>query len=146
MPMKVQINQMRARRTQRRRRNFIAEPLLSSESAKLLSVIKSRTVLLNQTCRLKRSKLCGLRATIRTGRHRDIRTASGSDRPKTKPEKRRVCQNAYHQRRVLGRSHPPPHAGCPRGDPGPLPVLMWSTLCETPLRIVLARWNTLVHN
>src|SRR6267142_5627010 len=21
------------------------------------------------------------------------------------------------------RSHPPPHAGCPRGDPGPLPVL-----------------------
>jgi len=23
----------------------------------------------------------------------------------------------------LTRSHPPPHAGCPRGDPGPLPVL-----------------------
>src|SRR5437660_7697361 len=24
----------------------------------------------------------------------------------------------------LIRSHPPPHAGCPRGDPGPLPVLI----------------------
>jgi len=23
----------------------------------------------------------------------------------------------------LIRSHPPPHAGCPHGDPGPLPVL-----------------------
>ena len=26
------------------------------------------------------------------------------------------------------RSHPPPHAGCPRGDPGPLPVLTASSL------------------
>src|SRR5438128_8128262 len=25
--------------------------------------------------------------------------------------------------RIVTRSHPPPHAGCPRGDPGPLPVL-----------------------
>jgi LmbE family N-acetylglucosaminyl deacetylase len=25
---------------------------------------------------------------------------------------------------ACGRSHPPPHAGCPRGDPGPLPVLI----------------------
>ncbi len=25
--------------------------------------------------------------------------------------------------RGLTRSHPPPHAGCPRGDPGPLAVL-----------------------
>jgi hypothetical protein len=24
---------------------------------------------------------------------------------------------------ALIRSHPPPHAGCPRGDPGPLAVL-----------------------
>ncbi len=24
---------------------------------------------------------------------------------------------------TVTRSHPPPHAGCPRGDPGPLPVL-----------------------
>ncbi len=23
----------------------------------------------------------------------------------------------------VANSHPPPHAGCPRGDPGPLPVL-----------------------
>jgi len=25
--------------------------------------------------------------------------------------------------RAITRLHPPPHAGCPRGDPGPLPVL-----------------------
>src|SRR5712692_4495515 len=27
---------------------------------------------------------------------------------------------------LLIRSHPPPRAGCPRGDPGPLPVLALS--------------------
>jgi len=29
--------------------------------------------------------------------------------------------------RMVTRSHPPPHAGCPRGDPGPLPVLTSSS-------------------
>jgi len=28
--------------------------------------------------------------------------------------------------RMVTRSHPPPQAGCPLGDPGPLPVLMTS--------------------
>ncbi len=35
--------------------------------------------------------------------------------------------------RLYGWSLPPPHAGCPRGDPGPLPVLKESTLTfESP--------------
>jgi hypothetical protein len=32
------------------------------------------------------------------------------------------------------RSHPPPHAGCPRGDPGLLPVPYSSTLNANRLR------------
>ena len=44
-----------------------------------------------------------------------VSTGSGSDR---------VAAYARNRdRRVVTRSHPPPHASCPRGDPGPLPVL-----------------------
>src|SRR5258708_6674413 len=35
-------------------------------------------------------------------------------------QKDRACCNELAS---LIRSHPPPHAGCPRGGPGPLPVL-----------------------
>src|SRR2546421_5724123 len=48
-----------------------------------------------------------------------IPTCRDSDRVAT-DSKNRVCQD-------VTRSHPPPHAGCPRGDPGPLPVLTSSS-------------------
>src|SRR6266571_740068 len=34
-----------------------------------------------------------------------------------------VAMGSSIQVECLIGSHPPPHAGCPRGDPGPLPVL-----------------------
>jgi hypothetical protein len=34
---------------------------------------------------------------------------------------------------LMIRSHPPPHAGCPRGDPGPLPVLTLSPASQAPI-------------
>jgi error-prone DNA polymerase len=45
----------------------------------------------------------------------EVRTGSGNDRVSTK---RKIEMDG-----TLTRSHPPPHAGCPRGDSGPLPVL-----------------------
>jgi len=36
------------------------------------------------------------------------------------------------------RSHPPPHAGCPRGDPGPLPVLYSSTHKASRVRSLIS--------
>src|SRR6266852_3401553 len=47
----------------------------------------------------------------------------------------------------VNRSHPPPHAGCPRGDPGPLPVLtsLKSTaLTQTKPLPAPARWRGLI--
>src|SRR5229473_8193568 len=37
-------------------------------------------------------------------------------------EPRAVAKGSYIQVEHSIRSLPPPHAGCPRGDPGPLPV------------------------
>src|SRR2546429_4561877 len=48
-------------------------------------------------------------------RHYEVGTESGSDRVT-------IWQSQFSQSAAT-RSHPPPHAGCPRGDPGPLPVL-----------------------
>src|SRR6266404_1653613 len=44
----------------------------------------------------------------------------------------KLAFSAIHEMEMLfiaspTRSHPPPHAGCPRGDSGPLPVLYYST-------------------
>ena len=62
------------------------------------------------------------------------RTGSGSDRVGlaiNNISMSWVAENASLQCGELNtsqtRSHPPPHAGCPRGDPGPLPVLYSST-------------------
>src|SRR5437763_9351821 len=52
---------------------------------------------------------------VATGSGDGVSTGSGSDR---------VAVIARIEiAGVVTRSHPPPHAGCPRGDPGPLPVL-----------------------
>src|SRR5256884_6745390 len=48
-------------------------------------------------------------------RHYEVGTESGSDRVT-------IWQSQFSQSAAT-RSHPPPHAGCPRGDPGPLSVL-----------------------
>jgi hypothetical protein len=36
---------------------------------------------------------------------------------------------------VTGRSLPPPHAGCPRGDPGSLPVLILPLIVSHPSKL-----------
>jgi len=66
-----------------------------------------------------------------------VSTGSGSDR--VQPFKSvdlkghavcilmRIDPFAMNDVESLTRSHPPPHAGCPRGDPGPLPVRCRST-------------------
>jgi WD40 repeat protein len=46
---------------------------------------------------------------------KEVSTASGSDRV--------IVLANLTVARIETRSHPPPHAGCPRGDPGPLAVL-----------------------
>jgi len=48
-----------------------------------------------------------------------VSTESGSDRVT-------ILAISIHSQSATG-SHPPPHAGCPRGDPGPLSVLTSSS-------------------
>ena len=50
---------------------------------------------------------------------------------------------------AVTRSHPPPHAGCPRGDPGPLPVLtslksQSTAPAQTKPSPAPARWRGLI--
>src|SRR6266404_254572 len=57
--------------------------------------------------------------------------ATGSTKRGVHPHSK-LAFSAIHEMEMLfiaspTRSHPPPHAGCPRGDPGPLPVLYSST-------------------
>src|SRR6185436_10925744 len=52
---------------------------------------------------------------------------------------RRLASNDDELRGTQTQSLPPPHAGCPRGDPGPLPVLYLSTHDNVEFRN-LARW------
>ena len=61
------------------------------------------------------------------------RTGSGRDRVmgSTQTYERHKSVAKPNPAECSTRSLPPPHAGCPRGDPGPLPVLYLSTHRKT---------------